>query len=589
MSHFDELRRRALQRMGRDSARADDPGREETLEELRIHQIELELQNQQLRESQLSLEGSRAALRELFDLAPVPYVVVHESGRLELGNLAFAELVGLPADNLFGSFVDRFVQVGQRALVLDHLRLVARTGQPRTWEGGMFTGDRHLQVFFSCRPERHLGRSRDPRLFLALVDITARREAERAQQRAFEAEQAARRAAESAEKAKSEFLANITHELRTPLTSIIGAVRLLREMPLLEEQEPLVQVLQSAAPALLGLVDNVVTVSLLDSGNLPHRSEPTRLRPLVEEAVRVVSIPARMSETEVVSEIGSDLPEVVVLDPAVVRQILVNLLGNAVKFTRRGQVRLRVSREEGRLVMQIRDTGIGFDPERTDVFGRFVQVDSSSTRQFGGSGLGLAICKGLVEQIGGSIDVASAPGRGSTFVVELPFRVPDAPAPDPVPAGPGSGSEEAGHGAEGEVSILVVDDDRDIRFVTRILLAKDGFEDVALASSGHEAVRSLERTAFGLVLLDLQMPGIDGRETLERIRALERDLGRTAAKVVAFTARRTGDDRPIDPPKGFDGILPKPFEPEDLVAAVRAFVRPSADIDPASTEREVCS
>ena len=386
--------------------------------------------------------------------------------------------------------------------------------------------------------------------------------------KAAEAElMAAREAAEAATLAKGEFLANMSHEIRTPLTSIMGFSSLLAEtgeMP--ENARHYVQRISTAGQSLLAVVNDILDFSKLEAGQVeldPHPFDPAGF---IQETKQLLAVQAANKGLDWRTEIDGVLPDLIVADSARLRQVLLNLLGNAIKFTAKGGVVVRVSHQSegsGRLNISITDTGLGILAERRDrLFQRFSQIDGSVSRTHGGTGLGLAICKSLVELMGGEIGVASAEGGGSTFWFSI-----EAPLAEPADV------EESNEAQtlldEGDAwrpaHILIVDDLAVNRELVRAMLTPFG-HDFEEADNGADAVRMTLRSSFDLILMDLQMPGMDGFEAARTIRATS-DLNRTTP-IIALSANVLPAHVVASQAAGMDDHLGKPIVPAALVAKV---------------------
>ncbi len=382
----------------------------------------------------------------------------------------------------------------------------------------------------------------------------------------------AREQAEASNRAKSEFLANMSHELRTPLTSILGFASLAVEEP--DHAVAHLGTIKRNGDHLLAVINDLLDLSKVDAGKLQLDLVPTDVRRLIQEMSSQYALRAREQGLVMQTRIAKALPCKVSSDPTRLRQVLHNLLGNALKFTDRGEVSLGVGfepsaehRGSGTLVLSVRDTGVGMTAEQLGrAFMPFEQADASISRRYGGTGLGLAITRRLVEMLGGTIEARSEPGEGSEFVV----RTPVLEAVEPVTVAEGrvdalaAEAPEASEGRLVRARVLVVDDGADNRRLLSLFLSKAGAE-VEFASDGYEAIEAAQLTAFDVILMDLQMPGMDGLEATGRLR----ELG-VRTPIVAMTAHVMAGYRERCLAAGCDAYLTKPVEREALVAICSA-------------------
>jgi PAS domain S-box-containing protein len=383
----------------------------------------------------------------------------------------------------------------------------------------------------------------------------------------------ARADAEAALQVKSQFLANMSHEIRTPLTAVLGYSDMLATMTDLDAHaQTYARRISSAGSALLAIINDILDFSKLEAGMVDVRPQPTDVARIIDDTLVLFEGRAAEKGLALSQTIAPDVPQGVLLDGDRLRQILVNLTGNAVKFTDSGQVSIRVDAMEGgqSLRFEVEDTGPGLDAAQcARLFQRFSQIDGSLTRRHGGTGLGLAICKGLAEAMGGSIGVISQPGKGSVFHLTLPLQAAEL---DEVAPAEAEAISFAGR------RVLVVDDNATNRELARRILEMFEFE-ISEADGGDSALDRLLQLPFDLVLLDVRMPDLDGREVLTRLRANAGPNRRTP--VLAFTAdAEAGHGNSLD---AFDGIVRKPMDTMGLVAEIARAIAADAGEPAAGT------
>jgi signal transduction histidine kinase/ActR/RegA family two-component response regulator len=375
-------------------------------------------------------------------------------------------------------------------------------------------------------------------------------------------QESAQRQAHKLAQAKSEFLAKMSHEIRTPLNGVIAAADLMAATQLNDEQHELLDTLRLSAKTLLGIINDILDFSKIEAGRMVLETLPFTPTVLVEEVVSIMAPAAHSKGLTVRTELSSSLPHSVAGDPLRLRQILLNFVGNAIKFTACGEVvirAMRLKKGEGQsawLRFEVQDTGVGIPPEKqAGIFDAFTQADSSVTRQYGGTGLGLAICKRLVELMGGQIGVYSQPGQGSCFWFEVPLPVIQENAPEETTAQP-SGSALNSHELDG-VRVLLVEDNPVNQKVAIRMLQKLGCV-VELAENGQQALEKLERASYDIVLMDMQMPVMDGLTATRLLRQREQQTGHHQV-VIALTANAMQTDRELCLNAGMDDYLSKPL------------------------------
>jgi len=385
----------------------------------------------------------------------------------------------------------------------------------------------------------------------------------------------AKTAAESANRAKGQFLANMSHEIRTPMHGILGMAELAMDSETPQESREYIKTLRSCAEGLLAVLNDILDFSKIDVGKLTLENIPFSLRHSVDQVCKLVLPQARVKGLLLECQIAEDVPDVLVGDPTRLRQVLINLVGNAAKFTESGSVKLQVSQtqfdsaktekiqNQADLIFQVSDTGIGISEEQQKyIFGAFAQADGGVTRRFGGSGLGLAICSQLAQLMGGHLSVESTPHVGSTFEFICTFAMGKE---QDLAVQPALVAEN-----EAPMRILLAEDNPANQLLSAKLLSRRGHK-VNVVSTGLAAVDAWEATEFDLILMDDQMPVMDGVEAVRQIRSRETTNRRRRTTIVSLSASAMVGDRERFLASGMDGYLAKPFTAEELYATVRQF------------------
>jgi PAS domain S-box len=502
-------------------------------------------------------------------------------GKITYANDAFCEASGYGRDELIGRSPRLFNSGHHSEEFFRDLWKTILSG--RVWHGEIRNRCKNGSVFWCDTTILPLlDGDGKPTSFMSITyDITARYEQMAALRAALARAEQLAVEAQAAAKAKSEFLANMSHEIRTPLNAVLGLSDLLIDTRLDSQQREFAESIHKSGETLLSLINDILDFSKIESGRLELERVSFSLRDCLESAMELARQPAASKGLDLLLWIEDDVPEYLAGDVTRLRQVLVNLVNNAVKFTAKGEVLVSVARRAPeaaggpeRLYFSVRDTGPGVPADRQDrLFKAFSQVDASTTREFGGTGLGLAICARLVSRMGGRIWVDTAPGEGSNFQFEIPLSVGAAPEAEepPLPV-------EALAGRR----LLIVDDNATNR---RILThqCKRWELAVEVAKSGAEALARLDRERFDAAILDIQMPGMDGLELADAIRRRSDE----ARNLPLLALSSLGDDHTVFRERGFNRVLTKPARTSSLLAALGAVLAPGkakasnpSDIDP---------
>ncbi len=517
--------------------------------------------------TQHELEENLAYTQSLLEALPDLMFVIDREGRFLSYHAPNAEMLAAPPEQFLGRRVDEVLPPTVATLSLNAIHLTLDLGTPQTIEYSleMPQGTQYFEA-------RHVPYG-DDKVVVLVRDITEQKHAERLlnetncrlEEALLHAQELAVQA-EAASKAKSEFLANMSHEIRTPMNGILGMVELLWDTPLTPEQRDYLKMLRESADYLMALLNDILDFSKIEAGKMVLEQIPVSLEELVTGTLALFYGRASEKGLALRAEWHEGAPRAVMGDPVRLRQILANFISNAIKFTHQGEVVVSVepSRafEEG-VRLAVRDTGVGIpEAKQAHLFEAFTQADSSTTRKYGGTGLGLAICKRLTELMGGQIGVQSRASEGSTFFVDLPLPVIQTEAIHQASDSCRGNEQEDLHALSGK-RILLVEDNEVNRKVAIRLLEKLGVE-VEVAVNGCEAVEKAAAQTYDLILMDCQMPEMDGYEATRHIRQREAQRGSERVPIVALTAHALSGDREKCLAVGMDDYLSKPLKPDEL-------------------------
>jgi PAS domain S-box-containing protein len=537
-------------------------------------------------EAERTLNERTAFLNSLIENTPLGIVAISADDSVQMCNPAFENLFGYRQPEIVGESLAKMLSNAEMSTEITSSR--SRLVQGRT-------------THIVTRRKRRDGSMVDVEAYsvplgveghytgavVLYQDITERKQAEAALLRAKEV-------AEAANRAKSEFLANMSHEIRTPMNGVIGMTDLALDTDLSDEQREYLQMVKISADSLLTLINDILDFSKIEAGKLEVEKIDFSFRQIVDEAVKTLSPKALEKNLKLLWHAEAGIPQILRGDMGRLRQVLVNLVGNAVKFTERGEVVVRVEKEEENpagvvLHFQVRDTGIGVAKEKQGlIFEAFTQADGSATRKYGGTGLGLTITSRLVGLMGGKIWVESEPGAGSTFHFTSYFEFAS--------GGEGTGSET---GADAErqfpereesrvrlsgetpgmllkrnrgVRVLLAEDNAINRKLATALLEKHGFV-VIPTGNGRDAMEIIDRQGVDIALMDVQMPVMGGFEAIRGIRSKEQRTG-THLPIIAVTAHAMRGDKERCLEAGADDYVTKPIRPGELMAAIERVRKP---------------
>ncbi|MBU2521345.1 MAG: PAS domain S-box protein, partial [Proteobacteria bacterium] len=543
---------------------------------------ELNKEINERKRAEKALRNSEARIRAIVNTAVDGIITIDEHGIIQSFNPSAERLFGYAEEEAIGQNVEILMPSPYREAHDSYIANYLRTGETkiigigrealaRRRDGTTFPIDLAVSEVYRGKQ----------RVFTGIIrNITERKDAEEALHNAKEE-------AEAANLAKTEFLSSMSHEIRTPMNAIIGVADLLRETSLTPEQQTYVQMFASAGNNLLNIINDILDISKVEAGQLDLAEIDFNLHEVVEKVCEVMALHANEKGLELTCHVAPDVQKNLIGDPTRLRQVLINLIGNAVKFTEKGDIFVEVNKHnqgakddlanDFEVIVSVKDTGIGIPLEKVEViFDRFTQVDSSTTRSHGGTGLGLTISKQLVEMMGGRIWVESKQGQGSTFYFTAKFGLQTEPGrhvePPPAVIIPAAFEDLR------TLNILLVEDSEDNRLLIQSYLKKTPYH-IEIAENGEIAVEKFESGKYDLVLMDMQMPVMNGYSATREIRKWENQKGVKATPVIALTAYATKEERQKSLDAGCTAHLTKPIRKATLLEAIYEYTanKPNKD------------
>lgn len=514
---------------------------------------------------------SEERLRQIFENSPDAVFVLDREANIISANSCACKLVKMPKQELLTKRIHDFAPEVFRDDVDSNMEEWF-LGNLEQCEGVSLASDGSIKPIDMTGSLQHI--SGEQVLQLHVRDITPRKEAEEkinaAREMAEEAKEMAdvsRELAENASQAKSEFLANMSHEIRTPLNGIVGMAQLMSDTQLSSEQNNCLETILQSTSGLLKIINHVLDISKIEAGQMDVRESTFSLRNMCDNLFYMFNPQADQAGVELKCECQDNVPPYLIGDEGLIEQVLVNLLGNALKFTHTGSINLNIECHEikprgAELYFQVIDTGIGINKTtQATIFDKFTQADGSAKRLYGGTGLGLAICEQLIELMGGKIELISSIGKGSSFFFNL--TLPQASQPSSL-----AEIKTSKRICRTNVKVLLVEDNKVNQKVAIAILKKAGCE-VDAADNGQDAIQQIVKKKYDVVLMDCQMPIMDGFEATARIRAMQEPL--RSISIIAITAHAMKDDRQKCLDGGMDDYIPKPVNRQILIDLINKY------------------
>lgn len=535
-----------------------------------------------IKPSNIEIKEQMKRVNSIIDHALNGILVVNEAGIIELFNPSASNILGYALHEVIGRKFTILVPEPYKTEYMEYLRRYLETGIGEVIDSGPreVIGLREDGTTIPIELLISSMKLDSKRLFLVVFqDISQRKEVEEAIKKAHDM-------AVEASVAKSEFLSNMSHEIRTPMNTIIGISDLLSETPLNDDQKKYVQIFKESGEHLLSLINDILDISKIEAGHAELEHADFNLQQLMDKIKEMMLIKIEPQKLNLVFDTEPDIPRNLIGDAGRLKQVLLNLIGNAIKFTEKGEVlvktklkSLNMTKKEVELLFEIHDTGIGISAEKVGLlFHDFTQGDLSFTRKYGGSGLGLAISKKLIELMNGNIWVESEVGKGSTFyftakfLTAAPKQIEKRPSDEKNTTIPASKPLKENSTQEGQVTqILLVDDSDDNRQLIELYLKKLPYT-IDIAQNGEVAVDKFKTNKYDIVLMDIQMPVMDGYMATKIIRKWESDKQLIPTPIIALTAHAFKEDEQKSLDAGCTGHLSKPIHKTTLIEALDKYI-----------------
>ncbi len=556
-----EIRKKA-ERIVKESGMQEQSDRERLIYELKVHQIELELQNEELKESQLELQKNRKLFESFFEMAPIGYFILDKEGVIHDVNYVGAKILKTGRKYLYQKPFVVFLPKIYHKIFFDHIKKTIESGEKLPIELQLTdrSGDKlwvHLETVLSS-----LGDKKD-HILTAVLDMTERKKME-------EDILFAREEAIKANKVKSMFLANMSHEIRTPMNGILSMSELALNTPLEPDQKKYLEAVYNSAQSLLTIVNDILDFSKIEADKVELHNENFDIEQLLNELYQLFS--SQISGKNISLDFHRKNGDVKHLfaDISKIRQILINLLSNAVKFTKEGSITLNTSlqelseRERYLLRIEVQDTGIGISKDKIkSIFDSFTQIDNSYRKEYQGTGLGLTISKRLADIMGGDIQVESREGGGSSFILT-------------VPVSPAQPEKEEDKGTESpsrvkKSNILIAEDNAINILYLQTLLEKEG-HNVTCVYDGNEALTKIKENSYDLILMDISMPHMDGISATKIIREGKMNGTKADIPIIAITAHAMQSEKEVFKEAGVTDFIFKPFSRTIVLNKIKEYI-----------------